>query len=205
MKKIVKIFMLILFVSLIIDPCHYAIGVENENGIDVVYEYDSKSNQVTAKIISDIELQDTKPTWKLSNDKKTYTKVFSSNMSYSTPVQDKNGNVINVNINVTQVRVAKITMEYEYNKTTNTVVAKMVSDIELKDTKPTWKLSDDKKVYTKSFEANTNYSTAATDKFGNVINIKINITQVKVAEITMKYEYNEKTNTVVAILFLGLC
>ena len=40
MKKIVRIFILILFVSSIIVPCHYAIGAENENGIDVVYEYD---------------------------------------------------------------------------------------------------------------------------------------------------------------------
>ena len=40
------------------------------------YEYDTINGQIIAKIVSDIPLKDTKPSWKLSDDRKIYTKVF---------------------------------------------------------------------------------------------------------------------------------
>ena len=61
----------------------------SESNIKVVYEYDDNTNQVIAKIVSDIELQDTKPTWNLSEDKKTYTKIYTKNEVYSTQVTDR--------------------------------------------------------------------------------------------------------------------
>ncbi len=172
--------------------------VKNSNSIDVEYEYDSYTNQVIAKIISNIELKDTKPSWKLDTNRKIYTKVFTSNMTYSTPVEDIYGNVINVDIEITEVKSANITMNYIYNGENNTVTAQITSDFELKPTKPSWNLSMDKKVYTKVFTSNIDYSTPVEDIYGNVINVDIEITEVKSANITMNYIYNGENNTVTA-------
>lgn len=168
------------------------------NTIEVKYEYNSSNDTVIAQIVSQTELKDTKPTWQLSEDKKTYSKIFSENTNYNTLVEDIDGNITDVNINVTEFKPAEITMEYHYNYENNMVLAKMVSNIELKDTKPTWQLSEDKKVYIKSFATNTNYSTLVTDKYGNSINVDINVTQIKVAQITMEYHYNNANNMVLA-------
>lgn len=166
--------------------------------IRVEYEYIEETNEVLAKIISNVELKDTKPTWCLSGDRKTYTKKYSENMTYSTPVQDINGNVTNIEIDIKLVQKAKIQMNYIYNEEENEVIAQMISDIELKDTKPTWKLSEDKKTYLKTFKENTQYSTPAYDKWGNIIDVNINVQDVKKLELKTEYEYNEKTNEVLA-------
>lgn len=167
--------------------------------LEVKYEYDEETNKVTAQIISDVELKDTKPTWKLSTDKKIYTKVFDTNMSYSTPVEDIYGNVIQVNINITQVRIAKLKMNYIYDETANQVTAQIISDIELKYTKPTWSLSQDKKIFTKIYTKNEQYMTTVVDKYNNTINIEININQIDMTQpkITVEYQYNsDETVTV---------
>ena len=167
--------------------------------LEVKYEYDEETNKVTAQIISDVELKDTKPTWKLSTDKKIYTKVFDTNMSYSTPVEDIYGNVIQVNINITQVRIAKLRMNYIYDETANQVTAQIISDIELKYTKPTWSLSQDKKIFTKIYTKNEQYMTTVVDKYNNTINIEININQIDMTQpkITVEYQYNsDETVTV---------
>ncbi len=168
--------------------------------IIVEYDYDEQTNQVTVKIVSNMELQDTKPTWTLSSDKKTYTKVYTANESYSTPVVDINGNTITVDINVTQIRAAQITVEYEYDETTNEVTVSLISNTELQDTKPTWTLSSDKKTYTKVYTANESYSTPVVDINGNTITVDINVTQIRAAQITVEYEYDETTNEVTVSL-----
>ena len=48
-------------------------------------EYDKQTNTVTVKAISNEEMKDTKPTWKLSEDGKQYTKVYTANGTYTTP------------------------------------------------------------------------------------------------------------------------
>ena len=78
------------------------------NSIQVKYEYNAETNQVIAKIISNTELKETKPSWKLSKDKKTYTKIFFSNMKYTTPVENIKGEIINVEINIAQIKPATI-------------------------------------------------------------------------------------------------
>ena len=89
-------------------------------------------------------------------------------------------------------------MEYEYDEKTNIVTAKMISDIELKNTKPSWKLSEDKKIYTKQFTGNIKYNTPAEDIYGNNINVEINVTDVRYAKIKMNYKYDDKTKRVYA-------
>ena len=166
-----------------------------EDDIIIEYEYNQNENQMMVKIISNIPLKDTKPTWELSEDKLVYTKIFTSNIDYETPVEDEYGNVTNVSIKITQIKEFKIEMKYEYNAKKGQVTAKMISNIKLKHTKPTWELSDDKLTYTKVFTENTTYTTLVEDIYGNVINAIININHLK-ATIDVEYEYNSNTNQV---------
>ena len=204
-KKFIRSIMIMILLVINLSVLNFASKASNvvddsdsEAILEVKYEYNSNLNQVIAKIISNIELQDTKPTWDLSEDKKTYIKVFSNNQTYSTPVKDKYGNIINVDISITQIKGAEITLKYIYDEETNNVTVKMISDIELQDTKPTWTLSEDKKIYKKIFADNQSYTTPVKDKYGNIINVDVNITQVKNTEITLEYIYDEKTNKVTA-------
>ena len=65
----------------------------------ITMEYvNNLNNTVTAIMHSNCELEDTKPTWELDKDKKTYTKVFNTNEDYFTLVQDIYGNIANVHI-----------------------------------------------------------------------------------------------------------
>ena len=160
----------------------------------VEYEYIKETNQVIAKIISNVELEDTKPTWKLSKDRKTYTKTYSSNIKYSTPVQDINGNIKNIDIDVNKIKIAKLETKCIYNEDKNEVTAQIISDMELNDTKPTWKLSKDKKIYTKVFTENIEYTTTVQDKWGNIIDANINVTEVKKLELKAVCNYNKDTN-----------
>ena len=199
MKKIIYIFLLIyiIFFMSIISNISYA-----EQEINVDYVYDQNTNQVTVYIKSDIELQDTKPTWKLSEDKHIYTKVFSENTIYTTPVVDIYGREIIVNINVNQIlpRKANIKIEYNYNNDTNQVIAYIKSDIELQDTKPTWELSEDKKTYKKIFNENTIYQTPVEDIYGNIKIVDISITEIKEFNIDINYEYNKTIGQVIVTI-----
>ncbi len=169
--------------------------------IKMEYVYDETTNQVIAYMISDIELQDTKPTWSLSEDKKTYTKTFSENMNYSTPAQDIYGNIISVEINITEVRKMEINTKYEYNSENNTVLVTMTSNVNLKNTKPTWNFGEDQKTYTKIYNVNEAYSTKVESVSGEIVNVELNINQIdlKGPEIVVDYKYN-RDNTITIYL-----
>ena len=171
---------------------------QKESGVEVFYDYKEETNTVIAKIVSDTELQDTKVSWTLSEDKKEYTFEFNANTTYTTTVIDIYGRVIEVKIEVTEVKDAQINVFYEYKEETNTVIAKIVSDTELQDTKVSWTLSENKKEYSFEFNTNTTYTTTVVDVRGRVKEVKIEVTEVKDAKIEVFYEYKEDTNTVIA-------
>ena len=204
-KLILKIVLSLIIFSMIFSHMSYAVEAiieeqnqEIEEVIEFKTEYDKTTNRVIAKIISNVELKDTKPSWKLSKDKLTYTKIFDSNTDYTTPVENINGKVTNVNIKITEIRKFEIQVKLEHNKALKQVTAKIISSIELKDTKPSWKLSKDKLTYTKVFDSNIDYSTPVEDMYGNqlIANIKINQIGKEKAEIKVKNEYNGATNQV---------
>ena len=170
----------------------------NSNNINVEYEYNEQENIVIAKMVSSIELKATKPTWTLSENKKEYTKIFTGNINYSTNVEDINGNVYIVNIVITQIQPLSIKISYEYNSQENIVIAKMTSNIELKATKPSWTLSENKKEYTKIFTGNMNYTTNVEDVNGSIYTANIVITQIEPLSIKIDYEYNAEENIVIA-------
>lgn len=199
-KRFFKILCLVfVFVTFFCTITYATTTTNSANSIKVEYEYDENTNQVLAKIISNTELKDTKPTWKLSSDSKIYTKIYSKNQKYNTPVIDINGNITNLEININLVKELEIKTEYDYNKLTGQVEAKMISNIELKNTKPTWILSEDKYTYTKKYNQNMIYKTNVEDKYGNIKSVTIRIDQIgkEKPQIKVDSEYNSNTNQVV--------
>ena len=172
----------------------------DSTNIRILYEYNNDENYVIAKIISEEELEDTKPTWKLSENKKEYTKIYRENMNYTTQVKDVTGKVTNIEVNIKDVKKLEVGIEYEYNEDSNEVLAIMRSNVRLKDTKPTWKLSEDKKTYTKLYNTNTQYNTRVESINGEVIDTEINVKGVKKLAINIEYEYMKETNEVLAIM-----
>ena len=174
MKKKV-IYTLILIIMLIFNLTIFSYA-ENSKKLEITMEYkfNKENNTVTAYMHSNNRLASTKPTWNLSADKYTYSKTFSSNQTYTTPVQDIYGNIKDIEIKINQVLFPKITFEYEYNSN-GTITGKIKSNIELKDTKPTWILSADKKIYTKMFYSEQTYTTPVQDIYGNIVNVNIEI------------------------------
>ncbi len=164
--------------------------------IKMEYKYNEENNTVTAIMHSNEELKDTKTTWKLSEDKLTYTNEnMMSNGSYYTNVEDKWGNKSKAFIDIKLIdnKGPEIEMEYKYNEENNTVIAIMHSNEELKDTKTTWKLSEDKLTYTnENMTSNGSYYTGVKDKWGNESKVLIDIKIIddKPPEISMEYVYN---------------
>ena len=158
------------------------IDVAQINGpnIEMEYVYNKQNNTVTAKMKSNKILANTKPTWKLSDDRLIYTKTFNKNEMYYTPVQDTFGNSKMAKIEITQIddKGPEIEVIYTYNEKSGIVTVDMKSNEIMADTKPTWKLSDDKLIYTKSFNENQNYITEVKDIYGNITKVKISITQI---------------------------
>ena len=159
------------------------IDVTQINGpnIEMEYVYNKQNNTVTAKMKSNKILANTKPTWNLSNDKVIYTKIFSKNETYYTPVQDIFGNTKMAKIEINQIddKGPEIEVTYTYNDKSGIVTANMKSNEIMADTKPTWKLSEDKLTYTKDFNENQSYITDVKDIYGNTTKVKISITQIK--------------------------
>ena len=198
-KFILKIILLLIVLSMTFSNISSANDIENnESKVEVEYEYDEERNLVIAQISSNVELQDTKSTWTLSDDKKTYTKIYYTNQKYNTNIIDINGKITSVEIDIKDIKETKIEISYEYNKITGQVVATMTSNVELQDTKPTWKLSSDKLVYTKIFTSNMRYNTTIEDRYGKKIEVEINIDQIGKDKPNLKVNnvYDKTTNQV---------
>ena len=146
-----------------------------ETKIEVKYEYKQSTNTVLATISSNIELQPTKKSWELSEDKKQYTFEFNTNTKYETTVIDIYGNVIKIQLEIDEIKESTVKVNYQYLEETNTVLATIISDIELKPTKKSWDLSENRKQYTFEFNTNTTYTTTVTDINGKIITVPIKI------------------------------
>ena len=204
-KKSKLIIILMFVLAVLFNFCFFETNViaitKNEDiKIDTNCQYNKDSNTATVTIISNNELEDTKPTWTLSEDKKSYSKVFDANIEYTTPVQDIYGNIVQVSIKVTKLAPI-ITVEYIKN-TDRTITVALKSNVELANTKPTWTLSEDKKTYSKVYDENTEYTTPVQDTYGNEVIVEIKVTQI--TENTLKAEckvvYNSNNTATVTII-----
>ena len=166
---------------------------------EISFEYSYNSNgTIIGRIKSNLQLENTKPTWNLSSDKLTYTKLFYNEENYTTYVQTMSGQTLIVKIEIKKPTL-KVETNYNYDETSNIVIATIKSNQELADTKPTWNLSADKKLYTKIFDTNQIYSTGVQDIYGNSASVNIEIKSI-IPTLTSEYEYNSDKSSVKVII-----
>ena len=178
---------------------------ERPANIEVSYEYKPETNTVIATMTSDRELQNTKTTWKLSEDKKHYTYEFDANTTYMSSVVDIYGNVVPVPISVTLVddKGPEINIEYQYSEDNLLCTIVVTSNEEMiQKTTPGWVLSENKKVYTYDVKVNSGMITNFTDKYGNFTQVQLIVDKIdeRPANIEVSYEYKPETNTVIATM-----
>ena len=186
MKEKMSIFAILVIAMLLgLTGCSTAENSEKVSGentlkVETEYTYNETDNTVIGKIISNNKLKDTKPTWKLDENKCIYTKKFKKNEEYKTKVEDIYGNKIDVNINVDKIdeNGPIVKVEYNYNENENTVTAVIKSNEEMAETKPTWKISEDKTEYKKEFNKNQQYKTKVADKWLNQTEVEICIEKI---------------------------
>ena len=167
--------------------------------IEMEYKYNEENNTVIAIMHSNEELKDTKTTWKLSEDKLTYTNEnMTSNGSYYTGVKDKWGNEskVLIDIKIIDDKPPEISMEYVYNSN-DTVKVIMHSNEEMADTKKSWELSENKLEYSKIFDANQKYFAPVQDKWGNSTNVEINFKK--------KLDRNQPNGLSIGYMFIKDC
>ena len=178
--KINKIFKLILITLIMICTIQFLpnkVDAVSKLSLKVSYSYDSKNDVVTVKVKSNIKLKNTKPTWTMSKDKKTYTKKFYTNQTYKTTFTAQNGKSKTVKIKVKQIKGPKVTVSYKVDKEKKTVKVTVKSNKEMKRSSVNnkWTLSKDGKQFTRVFKVNTKFNITLKDKYGNKTKKEINV------------------------------
>lgn len=203
-NKIIKfiLIMLISFCTIQFLP-NNTVEAASKPNLKITYSYNSKTDIVTVKVKSNIKLKKTKPSWTLSKDKKTYSKKFYVNETYSTKFTAQNGKSKTVRIKVKQIKGPKVTVSYKYDKNTNKVKVTINSNKELKKNSVNnkWTLSKNKKTFTRVFSVNTKFNVILKDKYENKTKKEINVTGIDKTgpKMTIKYSYNSINNTVTVI------
>ena len=214
-RKILSILVTILMLANILSACVSTAVADDENiietheikklEIEATSNYDEERNVVIYKVQSNNQLKSTKTSWKLSEDRLTYTSgEMTSNGSYYTTFEDIYGQTAQVLIEVKEIKgELKLTAEFTYNKAKNTVTGKVHSNNKLKDTKTSWKLSEDKYTYTKeNFTENGTYYTTFEDIYGQTAQVLIKIEGIIPAlKIETEFIYNAETNTVTGKIY----
>ena len=126
------------------------------------------NKNVTATITANEQIQQISG-WSLSSDKKTLTKIYSSNGSEQVTVYDIAGNSAKVNVSVSNIdKTAPIaTVSYNPIGITNQDVAVTISANEQIQQVNGWALSADKKTLTKTFTQNGKENLTVYDLAGN--------------------------------------
>ena len=147
---------------------------------------------ITAIATSNSPFADTKPTWKLSNDGYTYTKIYRINQEYETTFTNIYGNSINKSIKIDSFDESiHVSITYKYNDE-GTITAIATSNTPFADTKPTWKLSNDGYTYTKTYITNQNYNTIFVNVYGNSVSESVYIDLFgKAAQVNITYNNND--------------
>ena len=185
----VIIAILVIIISRLIS---YAEDKKNLN-IEMEYLLDKTNNTVTAIIHSNNELANTKPSWKMGEEKLSYSKSFTKNQMYTTPVQDIYGNIVMAEINIKDVENPKISYKTQFEDD-GRIIGIIKSNTMLNNTKSTWTLSKDKLTYTKVFDSSVNsYTTPVETINGEVFDVKIDVVRPKL-NLTINTTYNLNSN-----------
>ena len=151
----------------------------DDKGPEISMEYIyNKNDTVTVIMHSNEEMADTKPSWSLSENKLLYSKEFSGDQKYYTPVEDKWGNETSVEINfkkrLDRNQPNGLSVGYMYIKECK-VLVQILSQVKMQNTKPTWEYKSDGYRYIKSYYDDINYTTTVVLENGTQVAVNINV------------------------------
>lgn len=134
-----------------------------------------------AIITSSVKFKDTKSQggWILFNDGYSYKKEYNRNTNYNTSVENIDGVITEININVSEINDIAPVIKLEYVvRDDGEIIVYAKSNKKLLDNKSSeWKLSEDKLTYTRTYgkDVEENYATSFSDLHNNEVNVYIKI------------------------------
>ena len=144
-------------------------------------EYSSIENtneDVVVTITVNEEIQEVNG-WELSKDKKVLTKTYDKNAQEIIKIKDLAGNIVEKNINISNIDKEKPVVEVNYSTIDNKyVTVKIISTEQLQKVEG-WELSADKMTLTKTYEENTEATIEVKDLTGNITLVEIKIDNIK--------------------------
>ena len=175
------------------------IGNELEDKLECEIRYSTKEltkENVEVTIILNKEVYEV-DTWELSVDKKMLSKTFEENCEEIIEINDFDGNQIVQAIKINNIDKTAPDVNVEYSTTDLTkedVKVEITLNEEVQEVEG-WKLSEDKKILTKTYSENVEETIIITDLAGNTVEQLIKITNIdKTApEISVKYSTTDLT------------
>lgn len=169
---------------------------------DLSYEYDVNNNTVKVTVVTNRKLAEIKPTWNISEDKYSYSKIYYYEQVYSTTFTDIYGNIVDCYITITDIvnNIFSVNIKYTLNSD-NTVTATAYANLPFNDTKTTWELSSDRLSYSKTFNTNQCYETSFECENGMISTKQVEIEHIDTTSpnITISQNYNSNgTITIIA-------
>ena len=144
--------------------------------------------------------------WKLSEDGKTLTKVFTSNEEKELEVQDLAGNTKKLKVSVANIDKTAPIIDVSYNiisATNKDVIVIITANEEIQKIEG-WTLSEDGKALTKTYSTNKEETIILQDIAGNTIEANIKITNIdkEKPKVDVNYSTTELTkgNVIITII-----
>ena len=164
--------------------------------IDYSNENLTKEN-VLVTITANEEVQEVEG-WELSEDKKVLTKEYDENARETITIRDLAGNETEASIEINNIDKTEPDVQVEYSTkeiTRDNVLVTITANEEVQEVEG-WKLSEDKKMLTKEYSANTKETITIKDLAGNETkaNIEINNIDKTAPRGTIEYSTKEPTN-----------
>lgn len=162
--------------------------------LSVSYSTTQKTNQdVTVTITANEEVQEVEG-WTLASNKKTITKVYSSNTNATEEVivKDLVGNETKTSVSVTNIdKVAPIgNVTYSTIEPTNQDITATITANEKIQQVEDWTISSDLTTLTKTFTINDEETVVITDLAGNTTSIPVAVNNINKTEIVAQVDYS---------------
>ena len=146
----------------------------------VTYSKTSQTNEdVDVTITANEELKNVSG-WTLSNDKKTLTKTFNSNIDTTVTISDLLGNTSDVKIEISNIDkvTPKATVNYSTTTQTSEAVTVTIAANEQIVSTEGWSLSSDGLKLTKTFSENATETVTVRDLAGNYTTVSVIVANI---------------------------
>ena len=147
---------------------------------EVAYSITEMTNQdVIVTVMANENIQEVE-SWTLLEDGKTLTKTYNLNGNEKLKITDLAENEVDIEIEVSNIDKKAPKLEVKYNpaeETTGSVTVTIISDEEVQSIE-NWTLSEDKKSFTKTYQANGTEEVTVYDLAGNKTVQKIEIKNI---------------------------